>query len=177
MRKCSASGMKPDGTPWKCDREHHAKGLCKTHFEKRRRGQALTRIGERREQRKVLRYNGKQRCTDCLKIKPLSEFYDSQSYCKSCKSDRERDRKFARGASKWLYKKLAEQNGECALCGTDDPGERNWQLHHDHDYSKSDPDGWQCVLCARCNMAEGYVNKGWNYREFAKRMATMLGNA
>jgi uncharacterized Zn finger protein (UPF0148 family) len=52
----------------------------------------------------------------------------------------------------------------CAICGTDDPGEKGWQLDHDHDCC---PYGTRqgcakCIrglLCTKCNRGIGFFNE------------------
>jgi len=183
--KCSASGVDRHGA-WECDKtvSYKAHGLCVGHYKQQYRGEKLARL-----RRQVRRHDpmdmigngvgpGMQECTICHKIKPLSEFPNNptspngkRSDCNLCVSERNRDRKFAPGAGEWLKEKLAEQGGECDGCGTDDPGKRGWCLHHDHAYPPSDPRGWESVLCFYCNFAEGFAKNGWNWREWAKRMA------
>lgn len=50
---------------------------------------------------------------------------------------------------------LLAQGGKCAICGTNDPGRRGWQLDHDHNFKRSDPAGHRGVLCMDCNVSIG----------------------
>ena len=185
--KCSATGADDKGA-WKCERICNLpqSGLCRTHYSQQRLGKELTRIRARKQPRRHDPQDmigngvppGHQECTQCSEIKPLSEFKAvsgseaRKSYCKSCESDKHRDRVYGPGASKWFRAKLAEQNGECDGCGTDNPGVHSWQLHHNHDICEDgkDPASWESVLCWHCNVSEGYVRRGWNAAEFVKRM-------
>lgn len=47
---------------------------------------------------------------------------------------------------------LAEQGGRCAICRTDDPGTRAWNLDHCHESGQ-----WRGVLCDRCNRGIGLL--------------------
>ena len=49
---------------------------------------------------------------------------------------------------------LIEQEGKCAVCGSDDPkGKGRFHVDHDHDTGKV-----RGLLCHYCNIAEGYLS-------------------
>lgn len=54
-------------------------------------------------------------------------------------------------------KMIAAQNGRCAICGTAEPGDRGWNLDHDHRYAPKDPTGHRGALCRNCNLLLGYA--------------------
>lgn len=56
---------------------------------------------------------------------------------------------------------LAAQGGVCAACGTDDPGQRNWAVDHNHSCCPGRKSCGNClrgILCAKCNLTLGQVN-------------------
>lgn len=53
---------------------------------------------------------------------------------------------------------LRAQNGRCAICGTDQPGQVNWSIDHDHRHHPGPIGCRLCVrgiLCSACNDALG----------------------
>lgn len=54
--------------------------------------------------------------------------------------------------SKERDKMLANQNGRCAICGTDKPGGRNWHIDHCHTTKKV-----RSLLCTSCNVFLGRI--------------------
>src|ERR1039457_317229 len=51
-----------------------------------------------------------------------------------------------------FYIMLAEQDGRCAICGTDEPGGRSNQWHVDHDHNTGRR---RKLLCHNCNLGIG----------------------
>lgn len=53
---------------------------------------------------------------------------------------------------------LLIQEGQCAICGTDNPGEKNWATDHDHSCCPAPPTCGECtrgLLCHNCNRLLG----------------------
>lgn len=48
--------------------------------------------------------------------------------------------------------KLIEQNGKCAICGTNDNGKQDWCADHDHDTGTK-----RGLLCHKCNTGIGLL--------------------
>lgn len=114
-----------------------------------------------------------KRCSTCKELKYLKDFSKNKSrpdghhpQCKECRSkykpseesrlkNRERLRKWNRfktsGFTQEDYdKKLIEQNGKCAICGTDDSGPMDWHADHDHETGQK-----RGLLCHKCNTGLG----------------------
>jgi hypothetical protein len=60
------------------------------------------------------------------------------------------------------YRLLIEiQNGLCGICGNE-PGERGWQIDHDHSCCEGEKSCGECVrglLCFNCNIGIGYLKE------------------
>ena len=115
-----------------------------------------------------------KRC-DCCKIdKPKSEFYkrsDSKDglrpICKLCVSNKVKKSYNAEVQRGYTFKSkygltlndyeqmFAQQNGRCALCGTDEPGGQWGRLCVDHDHETG---RIRALLCNCCNIAIGHLN-------------------
>ena len=141
-----------------------------------------------------------KRCRTCSQVKPTSGFYarkDSpdglMSQCKECRlvasNEHYRSNKpqhaatvkarydtFGRfrryGITQERYEQaLREQDGNCALCGVDDPGGKGvWHIDHAHDPARStattagfnqtdDPTLFRGLLCHRCNISLGHYEQ------------------
>jgi len=72
-----------------------------------------------------------------------------QPYCNDCDRKRTLQRKFGVPLG-WYDDKLSEQNGGCALCGTQKSGGRRKYLCADHDHRTG---GLRGLLCGQCNSA------------------------
>ncbi len=145
---------------------------CTRRRNKRYYAERRHRAGERYRPR-VQHPDGFKRCASCESVKPLAEFcvHARQSggrgcYCKPCRSQRNRDWRFAReyGLTPEAYRALIDgQGGTCAICR-----ERAAE-HVDHDHVTGAVRG---VLCFPCNAAlgqlqdrVGVLRKGIDYLE------------
>jgi hypothetical protein len=100
--------------------------------------------------------DGHKRCPDCMQVKHVTEFHRARSqsggyasYCKSCRSARERKRWFLHryGLTLEAVEALvAVQDGVCAICREAPP------VHVDHDHVTGEVRG---VVCFRCNSGIG----------------------
>ena len=117
-------------------------------------------------------------CSRCGEDKPLTDFSPQakcaggvKPECKACSVIRERERRAARSADEVREKRgyylmrrfgitvddydrmLAEQDGRCAICGTDDPGDpRGYTFPVDHDHATGEV---RALLCVPCNHGLG----------------------
>ena len=102
-------------------------------------------------------------CTDCGAVKDEIEFRVNHSFCKDCYRRRyntpERQRK-SRLKHKYNLTieeydlMLADQNGECAICYTTDPGGSGSRFAVDHDHQTGRVRG---LLCSNCNRGIGLL--------------------
>lgn len=171
MTKCSASG---DG--WECNRPCGVRkdgkpNLCSGHYEQERLGRPLKPL-RRHKLSQVNCYDpdrlinevqqGYRKCLDCGVVKPLDAYPKMARnpdgcapICRACRADHRLDKVHGAGASEWKRKRLDEQGGVCARCGTDKPwNKQGWQLDHDHTTG-----AWRDVLCHHCNIALGQVER------------------
>src|SRR6266516_5069227 len=65
----------------------------------------------------------------------------------------------------WYEETLAEQNGQCACCGTTDPGGKG-DFHVDHCHDEGHVRG---LLCHGCNLGIGYLKHSETVLEAAIR--------
>lgn len=116
-----------------------------------------------------------KRCSTCKEAKYLKDFSKHRGQpdghhpqCKECRSKykpspemREKNNKRLREwnrlkttgfTQKDFEQTLANQNGKCAICGTDDPGKTNW--HADHNHKTNEKRG---ILCHKCNTGLGLL--------------------
>ncbi len=117
---------------------------------------------------KATAVEGTKPCTNCLTVKPLSDFHDhagfrdgKQSWCSTCMNEDQKAK--GRGRRyKWTYgltieqydKMLEQQGGCCAICGATEPGGSNKHFAVDHDHTIKVVRG---LLCASCNMGIGQL--------------------
>lgn len=97
-------------------------------------------------------------CSCCSQLLPRADFYGKGNWCRMCQSLRHHH------LTRNDYNVMLEvQNGRCAICGTDDPGERVDRFVVDHDHSCCDSQTYSCgecvrgLLCATCNLMLGYA--------------------
>lgn len=132
-------------------------------------------VPARERKRKVARpTEGELQCGDCGQTKSVSEFYwrsDAgrfQSYCKTCKSRRDKTyrdadplahrdrvmrRKYGIGLAEFDAM-VAAQGGGCAICkATVNPDANSLAVDHCHKTGKV-----RGILCGRCNKALGLFN-------------------
>jgi hypothetical protein len=89
-------------------------------------------------------------CTEC----GVNPKVFKSSLCKGCGTNYRRLRAY--GILKLDYDNiLANQNGVCAICGTDHPGGRGNTFHVDHDH---DTGKVRALLCSKCNNGIGQFN-------------------
>ena len=123
-------------------------------------------------------------CTKCRKTKPLEDFYKHsrgshgrESQCKECRRGamRARSKEYEATPERKARKReinrettlrrfdltpeaynvmVAQQNGRCAICGTDQPGGGRYKdkFHVDHDHATGKVRG---LLCQTCNVGLG----------------------
>ena len=106
-----------------------------------------------------------QRCGQCECVLTLDKFRfhegmenGRQPNCVACMSEDWIRREFGADAVFWKKEQLERQGGVCFLCGASEPGGKGgWHIHHMHSFDKKDRRGWRAVLCAVCNLWEGYT--------------------
>lgn len=120
-----------------CDRAPHSRGLCGTHYQQRRRGEALH---PPHSTRRLSRTTPEQRR----------------------RTARESDLKNRYGISLSKYEQiLAGQGGACAICRSANPGKRQFSVDHDHSCCPGPRSCGGCVrglLCGACNSGIGLLN-------------------
>ena len=126
-----------------CGRPVAAHALCDRHYRRTRRG-----------------LDTERRCRFCGT--PLdANAHMGRVYCsKECKEQELAVRRRENHRERWLkrygltvegYDLLSEQQeGRCAICGTDTPNGRNWHVDHDHKTNKV-----RGLLCHNCNILLG----------------------
>ena len=121
-------------------------------------------------------------CRHCGESKVAGEFNKNssatdglQSWCRDC--FKQYNRSFERGPRppdrhlRDRYgislverdERLAEQEGRCAICGSEFPNGPNWHIDHDHNCCPGRRTCGRCVrgvLCAPCNQNLGRYEKG-----------------
>jgi len=111
-------------------------------------------------------------CNGCKTIKPITDFWKSQSLCITCVKERQKNRWNSRSPKKRLeqhlkYKysltinelmdELKKQKGNCAICETQLPDllvynnrRRGYAIDHNHETGK-----FRGILCLNCNSMLG----------------------
>jgi hypothetical protein len=115
-----------------------------------------------------------KRCTVCLEEKPLTDYYKNHGKCKRCFIKRQQEKydpvKNREKQLRRMYdigledydRMFIEQNGQCKLCGTTNPGGRQTGrgkvdvFFVDHCHSTGKVRG---LLCNTCNRAIGQVGE------------------
>ncbi|TRW85564.1 hypothetical protein FK535_09210 [Mycolicibacterium sp. 018/SC-01/001] len=120
--------------------------------------------------------HGNKWCYGCDTWKPESAFSKGsgkrdglQPRCKACAKAlynhiaadvRAANRKIKYGLSPEAFHALLEsQDGRCAICGTDNPGNRFWAVDHGHSCCPGEYSCGDCVrgiLCSYCNPGLGW---------------------
>jgi Recombination endonuclease VII len=120
----------------------------------------------------VVQLFGDKNCNGCKTVKPITEFWKSQTLCISCCKERQKNRWDSRNPKKRLeqhikYKYsltinelmeiLDKQNGNCAICETQLPDllvynnrRRGYAIDHNHETGK-----FRGILCLKCNSMLG----------------------
>lgn len=116
-------------------------------------------------------------CTRCREQKPLGDFPKNgdqrRSQCYPCDRERQKNHRIANPERKRKYRlsrdynwtqeeflaQLAAQENRCAVCRTNDPGEKGWSIDHDHACCpKNAISCGKCirgVVCIGCNNGMG----------------------
>jgi|SRR3989304_6781819 len=128
-------------------------------------------------------------CTKCKIEKPKSEFYKNKSHndglqsnCKICCENANKEwkktthgkiskrnchLKYQYGISIEDYNDmLRNQDGRCAICGTDKPGGNFTSFHIDHKHETGKIRG---LLCMSCNRLLGLYEMGKNIDKWANK--------
>ena len=126
---------------------------------------------------KTTQITGTKTCTKCGTTKDITEFYkrggkqspnSRKNHCKECDKKRvsasywEDPSKSRNNDLKRLYgitlneynQMLLDQNHQCAVCGTTEPGGKHGKFMVDHCHTTGRVRG---LLCKRCNIALGEV--------------------
>ena len=122
---------------------------------------AYERIYETRE--------GQRWCKDCQEWRPSNEFYQRKNktgdrvpygYCRTHTKLRTRAWRY-QVAPEVIVLLLKQQQGCCAVCGSNDPGlDRDWHIDHDHSCCGAGRSCGDCIrglLCHKCNLMIGWA--------------------
>ena len=163
-RVCQASGEDDLGS-WSCDRPHIARGWCVGHYEHWRRGEPLRRLKFKRGEGRFQSVEaGYKWCRDCEARLPVSEFAKCgpayQAYCRNCDSLRKIRSTYRIELDEYAAM-LAENDGNCHLCGQPPSGFKRLAVDHDHACCHSTRSCGLCVrglICHHCNarLVAGY---------------------
>jgi hypothetical protein len=110
-----------------------------------------------------------KRCSRCGVKKPITDFYNTDAYCKECRAEYKRSirDKLRRADREYqlerLYglsieehdKILAEQDEVCAGCGATSFNDKSYHLAVDHDHETGKVRG---LLCLKCNRILGLAD-------------------
>ena len=149
----------------------------------------------------VVKLFNEKGCNGCKTVKPVADFWKSQSLCIECVKERQKNRWNSRTPKKRLeqhlkYKysltikelndALEKQNGSCAICEEVLPDllvynnrRRGYAIDHNHETGK-----FRGILCLKCNsmlgMAKDNTNilsKAINYLDERGSYSNMIDNA
>lgn len=122
----------------------------------------------------------KKPCIKCGIEKGLDKFESKRNTCKECRNQQARDSQRART---WKYRTqygitlkdydllYEQQNGLCAICGTDTPGGPGERFRVDHNHETNEVRG---LLCNNCNRGLGYLKDSPTI--LSKALAYLLTN-
>lgn len=109
------------------------------------------------EKKAAIESRGNIVCTRCRRTLPISQFNTDnnrasgyRSHCKECATDTHLRKKYGI-TSLEKDAMLRAQGGNCAICGTADPGVSSW--HTDHCHTTGSVRG---ILCTNCNRGLGH---------------------
>ena len=160
-----------------CKKPAITKGFCWGHYQRLRDGQSVdTPLFDRRKSGSSVHRDeqGRRRCTGCKKFHPVTEFVKGRcadgfsSRCSSCRLDY-RLRKYGISSIEYMAM-LEEQGGVCAICG-DGPGDKMFNVDHDHSCCAGGGSCGRCVrglLCGQCNFGIG------NFRDDVGALASAI---
>jgi DNA-directed RNA polymerase subunit RPC12/RpoP len=112
-------------------------------------------------------FHGARKCTKCLKIYDIDQFYKSKRHCRKCRlAVRKAWEKKYPEKHKLAYQRqnikrrnmtleqkeiiLKSQSYKCAICKTTNPPRNIWHIDHCHRTKKN-----RGILCSNCNTGLG----------------------
>ena len=124
-------------------------------------GCLLKKLVKVRFRKGTLASNGFKKCSRCLEMKTVDMFGKDRytkdglhACCKDCKTDIQLQHEF--GITLREYENLLKrQNGKCACCGANNPGNNRTRFAVDHSHQTGKIRG---LLCFRCNVTLGHCN-------------------
>lgn len=152
-----------------CSEPVRIAGRCKSHYYIAVRDGIHITKKKPNNPRTVRNDLGQKLCPGCATWKSESLFCKNRgnvdgldSKCKECGKNRYRQRFFGISSQKFEQLKK-DQNYQCAICLTKNPGGRDgsWHIDHDHSCCASGVTCGKCVrglLCQKCNHGLGLFN-------------------
>lgn len=129
-----------------CEKPYYVHGLCVGHSDQHRRGKELRPL-----KNKMSRFHAPKLCS----LEGCKESHAARGYCSSHYSIM---KKYNITPEEWVSL-LSEQDRKCAICCTNDPGVRGWQIDHDHSCCPGIGSCGKCIrklLCMQCNLGIGH---------------------